>query len=270
MNRLTTLAIFALTMAAVAPAAEAANESEAWKKDRFYIGLGLYRPNIDTRVRVDDAITGIGGTLLNFEKDLNLSDRQTEFMLDAHFRFAKRHAVAFEYVKLSRNSDFNIGFAITYDGETFAINEDVTSTFETEVARLGYQYSFINNEKMELSATIGLHVTDLKVGMNLASEDAEFNEITAPLPAIGGTWTYHFNDQWAFKVHGEWLDIKIDSFSGALTAALAEVSWYPTKHFGLSLGYNVWDHSASATKHDLTGRIDYKYDGPKLTLKTRF
>ena len=190
-------------------------QDETWKKDRFYFGLGLYRPDFKTQVRVDDSVTGASGTLLNLEQDLDLSDRKTQVTIDAHFRFAKRHAIEFEWVKLSREDESTVGFAIDYDGEVIAINEDVVTTFKTEVARLAYRLSFINNEKMELSGAIGLHITDLTVGLNLVDEtDEEFNDVTAPLPTLGGAFKYHFSENWTFHIRGEWLDIEIDNVGG--------------------------------------------------------
>ena len=64
-----------------------------------------------------------------------------------------------------------LAFVIDYDGEVIGINEDVVTTFKTEVTRLAYRLSFINNENMELSAALGLHITDLTVGLNLVDED---------------------------------------------------------------------------------------------------
>ena len=37
-------------------------QDETWKKDRFYVGLGLYRPDFKTRVRVDDLVKIIPNT----------------------------------------------------------------------------------------------------------------------------------------------------------------------------------------------------------------
>ncbi len=252
--------------------ADAAAQDETWKKDRFYLGLGLYRPNIDTRIRVDDANTGISGTLLNLEDDLNLSDRKTQVIFDAHFRFAKRHAIEFEHVKLSREDDTNIGFAIDYDGEIFEIDENIRSTFKTEVNRLAYRLSFINNESMELSGALGLHVTDLKVGLNRvdSTDEAEFNDVTAPLPTLGAAFKYHFTPSWSFHIRGEWLDIEIEDINGKLTAGKAEIIWYPWQNFGFSLGYDIWDLEVTATDEDLTGEVSYRYDGPTLTLRGRF
>lgn len=250
--------------------ASAAEGTETWRKDRFFVGVGLYRPNIETKVRVDDADTGISGTLLNLERDLDLSDRKTQVTLDAHFRFAKRHAIEFEYVKLQRKDDTNIGFEINYDDEVFVIDEDIRTTFKTEVARLAYRFSFINNDKHELSAALGLHVTDLTVGLNAVGDEEEFNDVTAPLPTLGAAWKYRFNDQWTFHIRGEWLDIEIDEVEGKLTAGLAEVTWYPWRNFGFGLGYHIWDLDVSATEDDLTGSVEYSYDGPKLNLNLRF
>ena len=249
---------------------EAFAQDETWRKDRFYVALGLYRPDFKTEVRVDDEATGSSGTLLSLEDDLDLADRESQLVLGAHFRFAKHHAIEFDYVKLNRSDESTIGFVIDYDDLTFEVDEDVVTTFNTEVTRLAYRLSFINNEKHELSGSIGLHVTDLKVGLNLVGEEQEFNDVTAPLPTLGVAWKYHFNDQWTFHISGEWLDIKIEDVRGQLTSGVAEINWYPWKNFGFGLGYDIWDLSVKASDQDLTGEVEYRYNGPKLNLNFRF
>lgn len=260
-----TLGLFAGLLSPNAAAAE-----ETWRKDRFQVALGLYRPNFDTEIRVDDSVSGASGTLLNLEDDLDLQDRESQIVFGAHFRIAKRHMIEFDYVALKREDETSIGFTIDYDGNILDVNEDVTTTFNTEVARLAYRFSFINNEKMELSAALGLHITDLTVGLNAIGEDPDFNEVTAPLPTLGMGWKYRFNDNWHFNIRGDWLDIEIDNVEGKLTAGLAEVSWFPWQNFGFSLGYNIWDMSVSYGKDRLTGTVEYRYDGPMLALKGRF
>lgn len=268
MKSITILPVALLMIGSFAPAAEA--QDEIWKKDRFLFSAGLYRPNFDTKVRVDDANTGISGTLLNLEKDLDLKDRKTQLTLDAHLRFAKRHAMEFEYVELKRRDETTVGFVINWDDKVIDLSEDVETTFETKVGRLAYRFSFLNNERTELSIAAGLHITDLKAGLNVVGEERGFNKVTAPLPTLGGAWKYHFNDQWTFHIRGEWLDIKIDNVKGNLTAGLAEVTWYPWQNFGFGLGYHIWDLQVKASKNDLTGSINYRYDGPKLNLNLRF
>ncbi len=262
-------AAVALAGALLAPQSAWAQD-ETWKKDRFYIGVGLYRPDFTTKVRVDEANTGLSGTLLNLEQDLDLKDRKTQVTIDSHFRFAKRHAIEFEYVNLKREDDSVLAIGIVYDGEFIGVSEEVTTTFNTETARLAYRLSFINNEQMELSGAIGLHITDLKVGLNVIGEEPEFNDVTAPLPTLGGAFKYRFAENWEFHIRGEWLDIEIDNINGKLTAGLADLTWYPTRHFGASIGYHIWDLGVKASRNSLTGRVDYEYKGPKLTLNLRF
>lgn len=264
------IAVAALGATFMAPQSAWAQD-ETWRKDRFYFGLGLYRPDFTTKVRVDDSVTGISGTVLNLERDLDLKDRKTQATIDAHFRFAKRHAIEFEYVDLARKDESTLAFGIDYDGEFIGINEDVVTTFETEVARLAYRLSFINNETMELSGSLGLHITDLTVGINLVDEvDENFNDVTAPLPTLGGAFKYRFAENWEFQIRGEWLDIEIDNVEGKLTAGLVDLTWFPTRHFGAAIGYHIWDLGVKASKDRLTGKVDYEYKGPKLTLALRF
>jgi len=255
---------------AIAFAGNVLAADETWRKDRFSFGVGFYRPNVDTRISVSDPVSGRSGTLLDLEKDLDLKDRKSQFMIDTHFRFAKRHAIEFDYISLQRNSTKTILFEIDYDGDIFPIDADVNVKFETDVTRLAYRFSFINNEKMEIAASVGLHITDLKVGLNIEGDPESFNDVTAPLPTLGGSFEYHFSENWSFLIRGEWLDIEIDNVNGSLTSGLAELQWYPWRNFGFGLGYNVFDFDVSATKSDLTGSIKYKYDGPRLLLEARF
>ena len=57
---------------------------------------------------------------------------------------------------------------------------------------------------------------------------------------------------------------------GKLTAGLVDLTWYPTRHFGASIGYHIWDLGVKVDRNRLTGKIDYEYEGPKLTLGLRF
>jgi len=268
MKSFTVLLAGILLFSALTPTAFA--QDETWRKDRFRVGLGLFRPDMKTEIRVDNAVTGNSGTLLSLEEDLDLSDKETEIVLAAHFRFAKHHAIEFDYVNIGRSEMSNIGFTIDYDDKVIDVSTDVETTFKTQVTRLGYRLSFLNNAKHELSGSVGLHVTDLTVGLNVVGQEEEFNDVTAPLPTLGGAWRYHFNDNWAFHIRGEWLDLKIDEYKGSLTSGLAEVEWYPWRNFGFGLGYYLWDLDVSATENNLTGTVDYQYKGPKLNLNLRF
>ena len=54
------------------------------------------------------------------------------------------------------------------------------------------------------------------------------------------------------------------------TAGLADLTWFPTRNLGVAIGYHIWDLGVKASKSSLTGKVDYKYEGPKLTLALRF
>jgi len=248
-----------------------AEADETWRKDRFSAALGWYRPNVDTKVKVAHPESGLGGTLLDLESDLDLNDRKSQAALNMHWRFARRHAIEFAYTELKRKSTNDIDFEIEFDDDVFVVDETLESVFDTTVGRLGYRFSFINDEKTELSASVGLHITDLKVGLNLVDEiEKSFNEVTAPLPAIGGEFKYRFNDQWEARFRLEWFDLKVGDIDGSLTAGIADVNWHPWANFGFGLGYNLWEMKVTADGSDLTGRVEYKFHGPEFSLRTRF
>ena len=94
---------------------------ETWRKDRFAVAAGLYKPNVSTVVSVANQATGRSGTLLDLETDLDLKDADTLLTLDLHYRFSRRHAIELEWVQLERDSIKVITRQINYDDEVFNI-----------------------------------------------------------------------------------------------------------------------------------------------------
>ena len=102
---------------------------------------------------------------MNFENDLGFSDTKTVPAFLADVRLGERWKIEFEYIGLSRDSSVAINRTLNWGDRSYAIGEVVSSEFDSDVYRLSGGYSFIKDSQKELGVTLGLHVTDFKLGL---------------------------------------------------------------------------------------------------------
>ena len=152
----------------------------------FNLRLSGYQATTSTDIRVDSN-DGIRGGEISFEDDLGLSDRETQPLLDITYRFNPRHMVDFSYVNLSRSGSrvFEKTGIITDDIEWTA-GTVLSGSFDSEVYRLSYGYSFINDGKKELGVLIGLHVTRLNITLSGTGSLVAINTTTGEQIVVGG------------------------------------------------------------------------------------
>jgi hypothetical protein len=73
-------------------------------EEHLYLGAGVFIPNFDTTLRVDDKTSGTTGTDINLEDDLDFNSDETTFWVGGYWRFAARHRFAAGYLKFDRDA----------------------------------------------------------------------------------------------------------------------------------------------------------------------
>jgi hypothetical protein len=258
-----------------------AEERPAWRDDplgnRFELGVGLFSPRLDTRVRRDSS-TGIIGTQIDFESTLGMDDNDQLPLLLGYYRVAKKHRINFQYFRLDRNGNSINEQAIRFGDITFPANLPLSSFFNVDVYSLAYSYSLIHDEKKELAFNIGLQIQDIELGISgnlgpgLIREDTE---IVAPLPTFGGTFDYAITDKWIFTsligVFGFELDLGDDAdFKGDILQINAGVAYKAFKNVGFALQYNYFRVDVDVNDPDWLGTLKYEYHGPVLSVSVFF
>ncbi|NIR32135.1 MAG: hypothetical protein GWN84_23100 [Gammaproteobacteria bacterium] len=69
-------------------------------ENRFHLAIGGFFPTIDSDIRLE----GSEVAKINAEDTLGLDDSTETFWATARWRFARRHAVEFEWVQLDRDA----------------------------------------------------------------------------------------------------------------------------------------------------------------------
>jgi len=258
---------FASALLLALPATSFAQQA---KLDTWEFRLGAFWPSIDTVVQAN-ASSGAAGTSINFESDLGFSDSKTLPIFDASWRFADRHRLLFDYVKLDRTANATVAGEIRFGDTVFPVNTSVTSKFDSTLYSVTYLYSFFQDPQNEVAIGIGVDYTDLTVGIssNLGSL-SNSKSASAPLPVLAILGTSRWSDQWIAKIGLQWFGIKYGDYDGTLNVANAAIQYYPVKNWGVEGGYSYYKYRLDVTKSDWNGNANYKFQGPTLSLVGRF
>lgn len=240
--------------------------------ERFAIGVGAFRPNIKTEVRVVSTGDINPGAGISFERDLGMKDSTTRPLASANWRFSKRHSMYFKYFDLDRSGDTISTVNIKFGDEIIPVGLPVESYFDIETIEISYAYSILFDRKKDLTIGLGISFQDIQTGIR--SNDAgtiikEDLEVLAPLPTLNARFQYAFTDKWSGVVSLGWLAVEAElgdkeNLDGSIWNSSVGIRYKAFDHVALSLIYSVFSVDVDYAKRDLAGYIDYEYYGPVL------
>jgi hypothetical protein len=222
------------------------------------------RADATTSMRLDSN-NGRLGTDLSFEGDLNGEERKTLPSVDFFWRFNPRHGMEGSFVTLRRSGDRTLNGTINWGDQTFPVNTNVHSTFDSDILRLAYGWSFMHTDSSELTLLLGLHYTALKMSINATNASlSQEASVKYPLPTIGLRGSMRVADNWRISGFGQLLKLKIGDYDGELLNYGAGLEWAFTHEMIAGLGYDYYKYNLSSSKDRARGEFDYRFDGPKL------
>ena len=231
--------------------------------DKWTFQLGAYLPQVDTTA----SLNGNGGrigTSVNFEDDLNLTDRKAMPTFLASARLWERWRVEAEYMSLNRDGARAIGRTINWGNNTYNVGTTVSSKFDTDIYRLSLGYSFVKDNQKELGGVLGLHVTKFDAALSAAGVGASEGDALAPLPTIGVYGAYAFTPRWLLSGRVDYFSMNYNEYDGSLTNFNVGVDYRVARNFGVGLGYRYINYDVTATKTSYTGNVNYKFSGPMI------
>ena len=237
--------------------------------DRWSFQLGAFVPNVETTAHLNNS-AGTRGTSVNFEEDLNLTDRKTMPSILGSVRLGERWKIEAEYYSLHRTGDRAIGRTINWGDNVYTIGSTVHSEFNSDIYRLSGGYSFIKDSQRELGVALGLHVTEFKTALSTTGLVANSNDVLAPLPTIGVYGAYAFTPKWLLTGRMDYFSMNYDEYDGSLINFTAGIDYRFSRHFGAGLAYRHVDYEVTVTKTKFNGGIEYKFTGPVFFVTTSF
>lgn len=280
----TTLLLSLLAMSSLACAQDLADPD-----NRFRVYLGGFWPDINSTI-------AINGTDLmplppiNVEDVLRVPSTKSTAWGGINWKISKRNALEFEYFALNRDGGISDTFSPPLEvGDGFIESGAINTFYDTSIMRLTYGFSMLSNERMDLQLKAGIHVAKLEAGLQILGEictpntlptqppgcptaqtDAESEDVTAPLPHFGASYTYAFSETWGMRVTAIGFAIEINSIEGSILEFDADVAWKPWDHFGIGAGWRYFNANIKASNSDLNGEFDFEYSGPSVFINAWF
>src|SRR5512139_829207 len=256
----TVAVIVVALLAALAPVASHAAENTSNKLpwEKFSIQGGAFFAGLNNQVTAGGEGTAVA---VDLESALGLDMQNTIFRVGALYRIGetRRHRVDLDYLYFNRTGSNSIGEDIKVDNVTISAGTKVDTTFNYQIIRAAYSYSFFQDDRMDLAASIGLFVMPIKFEMSalgLGSNQGDFN-FTAPLPALGLRGDFAVTPRWMLRTNLDFFYLDYQSFKGSLGDARIAVEYNPWDHFGFGLGLDNFRAKLEAEDKDYPA-IDFQ------------
>ena len=234
-------------------------------KDIFLISAGTFLIDFDTNASLDSETLG-KGTDIDFEDDLGLVANQNRARLDGYWRFAHKHRLDFALYYYNRTADRTIDQQIEWGDVTYDVGAEIHSEVKFQFFKLNYKYSFVRTQNLEFAFSAGL--STIRTEAELAGQGTvsggvgesfqkKANSLLVPIPVLGlyGEWCMVRNLYLRGGV--EYLAVNVAGWEGSVKDVRASVDWYPFKHFGFGVGYNIFRLDGS---HDADAVFDFRYE----------
>lgn len=266
------LAVTALALLLAVPAA--AQESALFP--RFSLTYGSYAGGFDTDVRVDDTTTEAVGTEINLESELGLDDAEQLGRFAVRWRPFNRHELAATYTAARRSGFEAIDREITFEDNTYPVNAEVTTQFDTDLTELTYTYWLRKRERDGFGLTLGVSRIALDaslVATRPGQSVAITNEATTDVPValIGAQARFAFGSRVLAEVSGATLPrVEIGEYSGRALTGRAAVEVRLFRALGIGAAYNYFRIDGGIEQLDFTGDISMTVRGAEAFVSLGF
>ncbi|MBT8051509.1 MAG: hypothetical protein KJO70_09960 [Gammaproteobacteria bacterium] len=264
--------LIALTL--VLPSLAAAQTSGAVhpliEKD-FFVGAGVFFPDKNFTLSVDGSVPNED---IEFDEVFKVDDNEATTAAELRWRFGEKWSVQAQYWRVSDGGASSLEEDVEWEDVVFEKGSNVAAGVELDVARLFFGRRFIANDNQEFGLGLGVHWLEVSAFMQgeifTSVGDSEFYrgavKADAPLPNIGGWYTYAWSPRWAFVSRLDWLSASIGDYSGGLWNVQAGVNWAVSDHIGIFGAWNYFGLDIDVDKSDWRGSVDIAQNGPYLGL----
>ncbi|UCD69562.1 MAG: hypothetical protein JSW48_05710 [Betaproteobacteria bacterium] len=227
-----------------------------WEKFGFVVGGFIV--SSDTELRVDSA-TGIGVSV-DLEDSLGLDSKLGTYRIGLMYRpgNSRRHQIEFQYFESSRSGDKTLDNDLEIGDKFFPAGTTVHSELGLRFLNVDYSYAFLQDERVRLAVSAGVHTTDVKFSIESSetptSEDESF---TAPLPVIGLRADFVLTPRWRFKSTLDLMYLEYRGLEGVLTDAYVGIEYLAFKNIGFGFGLNGIRYRVEGDGNDPNG-MDFK------------
>ncbi len=237
------------------------------------IDVGVFSATQDTTLRLD-AFDGTFGTLIDFEENLGLEEREEQPRIDVLWRYKKRSSVSLSYFELDRNTVAPLTITIKFGDIILepTTTSDVRTVYDIEVISAQWGYSFFRTPKWDARFTIGIFAMDIFASLQDPADPVKQDQgdVLAPLPVVGMGFDHKLTGKWHLSGRFNYFHIEYeDKYSGTLTEALFGATHHTFKNAGFGIAYNYMNLDVDSTDEGFTGLLRIRFKGPYAYVRVR-
>jgi len=193
-----------------------------------------------------------------------------------------RHRLGFEYSSYRRDGDRTILEDFTFEDDqgnqiTIPAGSQVNSYFDFDIYKVSYNYSFFQDDRIDLFAGIGFYWMPIGIGVNstgLISVNEE-ESFDAPLPTIALGADFSITPKWFLRTSMELFYLEIKEFKGSIYQSTVALEYLPWKHVGFGLAFDTFNLHIEADGEDypeidFQGELNFNITGLLLYMKMFF
>ena len=217
----------------------------AQEDDKFVISAGAY-----SVLRYESAVslteTNLGAGISISPRDtLGLDGEQTVFRLDGLYRFNAHHAMTFSWFRINADASKTLVDDIEWvdeNGDTVTIptGTSVNSSLGYDIYKLGYLWSFYRSDKVELAAGAGLHMAEVRFGLNVDSaivgSDLRTAKSNLPMPVLSFMLNYNVTPRFDWFLRSQLFALDLGEWRGVYSDIELGMKYQLFEHIGIGAG----------------------------------
>ena len=217
----------------------------AQEDDKFFISAGAYSVlRYESTVSLTETNLG-AGISISPRDTLGLDGEQTVFRLDGLYRFNSNHAMTFSWFRINTDASKSLVDDIEWvdeNGDTVTIptGTSINSSLGYDIYKLGYLWSFYRSDKVELAAGAGLHMAEVRFGLNVDSaiigSDLRTAKSNLPMPVLSFMLNYNVTPRFDWFLRSQLFALDLGEWRGVYSDIELGMKYQLFEHIGIGAG----------------------------------
>jgi hypothetical protein len=237
------------------------------------ISLGAMHVSSSTRLRADGSAGALGSTI-DGETTFGLDKSDFEPKFQATVRVATRQRLSFDYFTLDRSGDPTLqGTPVVFKDVTLLPGDPLQTQLSLRTLGITYGYSFWHSERLEIAATLGVHVTDISAEAKVQTATRHIiqtQDEAGPVPTAGLDATWVASKRFYFDGRAQYLKVNVSHLDGSLGIYELDALYRYRPNVSFAVGYtDITAHLASSRARQ-AGLFDFSSKGPEMFFRIAF
>jgi hypothetical protein len=239
--------------------------------DRFALSASFFHASVDTDLRVDPPALPLAGTEVSGQRDLGFKPSENDGLVDLMFRLRERNRITASYLELDEAATTTVGRPIVFGNEAFSPGNVVSSSLQWRVTSFTWTYAFIQNDRFELGAGLGVHLMDLDVRGSVPASFGNYATSIAgalPTPVLDTAW--RITRRISLTATAQYLKAASDGTSGSLGDFHADAQFRVVPNISIGAGYSQLRIKLESVTYSNPGLVGIRLRGPEIFLRASF